>query len=86
MVHALDRSTGKARWTHMTRARADSWPAQSGERGFVGSSDGRLYAIDLASGKVVFEYEDGGALTSSPAIASGRVVIGSLDGRVVCLG
>ena len=86
MVHALDAATGKARWTHMTRARIDSSPAVAGGRVFVGSNDGRLYAIDIASGKVAWEYEDGGALMSSPAIASGRVVIGSSDGRVVCVG
>jgi outer membrane protein assembly factor BamB len=86
MVHALDATTGKARWTHMTRARIDSSPAVAGNRVFVGSNDGRLYVLDIASGKVVWEYEDGGAIMSSPAIASGRVVFGSSDGRVVCVG
>ena len=86
MVHALDAATGKARWTHMTRARIDASPAVAGGRVFVGSNDGRLYVLEIASGKVVWEYEDGGALMSSPAIAAGRVVFGSSDGRVVCVG
>jgi eukaryotic-like serine/threonine-protein kinase len=86
MVHALDATSGKARWTHMTRARIDSSPAIAGSRVFIGSNDGRLYVLDLPSGKVLWEYEDGGALTSSPAIAAGRIVIGSVEGRVVCLG
>jgi outer membrane protein assembly factor BamB len=86
MLHALDAATGKARWTHMTRARIDSSPAVAGDRVYVGSSDGRFYVLDLASGKVLWEYEDGGPLTSSPALASGRIVIGSGDGRVLCFG
>ena len=54
MVHALDAATGKARWTHMTRARIDSSPAVAGGRVFVGSNDGRLVcARHRVSGKVV---------------------------------
>jgi outer membrane protein assembly factor BamB len=86
MLHALEAGTGKARWTHMTRARIDSSPAVAGQRVYVGSSDGRFYVLDLTSGKVVWEYDDGGPLTSSPALASGRVVIGSGDGRLLCFG
>ena len=85
MIHALDAATGKARWTHMTRARIDSSPAVAGGRVFVGSNDGRLYVLDLASGKVVWETRTA-ARCSVAGIASGRVVIGSTDGRVVCVG
>ncbi len=51
MVHALDVATGKAKWTHMTRARIDSSPAIAGNRAFVGSSDGRIYGLDLVERK-----------------------------------
>jgi serine/threonine-protein kinase len=84
MVHALDAATGKARWTHMTRARVDSSPAICSGRVFVGSSDGRLYALDLAGGKVAWEHDEGAAFTASPALASGRIVIGSTEGRLLC--
>ena len=83
MVHALDARPGKARWTHMTRARIDSSPAIAGGRVYVGSNDGRFYALDLASGKVVWGTRRGAALTASPALASGRIVIGSTEGRCV---
>ena len=84
MLHALDTSTGKARWTYMTRARIDSSPAIAGGRVYVGSNDGRLYALDLASGKVMWEHDEGAALSASPALASGRLVIGSTEGRLLC--
>ncbi len=86
MVHAIDRKTGKAIWTFMTRARIDSSPVIADGRAYVGSNDGKLYVLDVASGKSVFEFEAGGALSASPAIASGRLVIGSHDGKLFCLG
>ena len=53
LVHALDRSTGKAVWTFTTRARVESSPLVAGSRVFAGSNDGTLYELDLASGKKV---------------------------------
>ena len=86
MLHALDAKTGKAAWTHMTRARIDSSPLVIGTRVYVGSSEGKLFVLDTASGKVVQEFEAGGALSASPAAAAGRLVIGTVDGRLFCLG
>ena len=51
MVHALNRSTGKAVWTFTTRARVESSPLVTGRRVFVGSNDGLLYELDLVSGQ-----------------------------------
>ncbi len=86
MVHALDATTGKERWTYMTRARVDSSPVLAGGRVYVGSSDGRFYVLDQQTGRKLYEYDTGAPLTASPAIAAGRVVIGSLDGRLICFG
>jgi outer membrane protein assembly factor BamB len=86
LVHALDRSTGKAAWTFATRARVESSPLVAGSRVFVGSNDGVLYELDLASGKKVWEYVAGAPLSASPAAAGGALVIGSQDGALFCFG
>ena len=86
MIHALDMKTGKARWTFMTNARVESSPAVVGTRGFVGSSDGRLYALDLVKGGKLWEFDAGAAITASPAVADERLVVGSHDGRLYCFG
>ena len=45
-VYALDPKTGKECGRFATRSRVDSSPVIVGDRVFVGSSDGRLYALD----------------------------------------
>jgi len=44
LVHALDRAKGKEVWTFPTKGRIDSSPVVVGDRVFVGSLDGNLYA------------------------------------------
>jgi eukaryotic-like serine/threonine-protein kinase len=86
MIHALNATNGKARWTFMTRARVDSSPVIAGGRVYVGSNDGRFYVLGLAKGEKIWEYDAGSPLSASPALASGRIVIGSSDGRLICFG
>jgi eukaryotic-like serine/threonine-protein kinase len=86
MVHAIDATTGKSRWTFATRARVESSPAIANRRVYVGSGDGRFYVLDLASGARLWEHDMAGPVSASPAIAGGRIVIGSQDGRLVCFG
>jgi outer membrane protein assembly factor BamB len=86
LLHAIDAGTGKAIWTFATRARIDSSPAVSGDRVYVGSSDGRLYVLDVEDGTRQWEFEAGAPISASPAIAQGRLVIGAQDGRLYCLG
>jgi outer membrane protein assembly factor BamB len=64
----------------------DSSPVIVGNRVFVGSDDGRLYALDLASGRSVWEFRAGSGIKSSPAVGQGRLLIGSSDGAVYCFG
>jgi outer membrane protein assembly factor BamB len=85
-VRAIERATGKARWTFPTRARVDSSPAIAGNRVVVGGGDGKVYVLDVATGKQVWSLEAGGGFTASPAVALGRVVIGDLDGRIHGIG
>ena len=86
LVHCLDASTGKALWTHTTRARVDSSPAIADGRVWVGSFDGRLYSLDLETGMQLWEFRTGGRISASPAVAAGRVIVGSQDGLLYCFG
>jgi outer membrane protein assembly factor BamB len=86
-VHALDRATGKEKWSVPTRGHVDSSPVVVGDRVFVGSLDGTLYVIDLVQGAVRKKFELGKkGITASPAVAENCLVIGTLDDEVVCLG
>jgi outer membrane protein assembly factor BamB len=85
MIHCLSLA-GKALWTFSTMARVESSPAISGDRAFIGSNDGRLYALNLSTGAKVWEFNAGGAISASPAIANGRIVVGSQNGRLYCFG
>jgi eukaryotic-like serine/threonine-protein kinase len=86
MIHCLARSTGRAVWTFLTRARVESSPLVNGNRVFVGSNDGILYELDLATGRKVWEFTAGAPLSASPAAAAGVLVIGSQDGVLYCFG
>ena len=85
-VHAIDRSTGKRRWTFATKEAIDGSPVVAGKRVFIGSGDGTVYGLALADGKELWRYEAGSAITASPAIGNGCLVIGTQDGLVLCFG
>jgi outer membrane protein assembly factor BamB len=86
-LHALDRATGKEKWSVPTRGHVDSSPVVVGDRVFVGSLDGTLYVIDLEPGTVNKKYElSKKGIIASPAVAENCLVIGTLDGELVCLG
>ena len=63
-----------------------SSPALAGDRLYVGSDDGNLYAVDANSGMVVWSFATNGPVISSPAVALGGaqpvIVVGSSDGNV----
>jgi outer membrane protein assembly factor BamB len=86
-LHALDRATGKQKWSVPTRGHVDSSPVVVGNRVFVGSLDATLYVIDLVPGTVNKKFELGKkGIIASPAVAENCLVIGTLDGELVCLG
>lgn len=66
-----------------------SSPALAGDRLYVGSDDGNLYAVDATSGMVVWSFPTNGPIISSPAVAIGAaepvIVVGSIDGNVYFL-
>ena len=69
-------------WKFKTKGRVLSSPAVSGDRVYVGSSDGRLYAIDRASGAERWQFASKGPIASSPAVHGDLVYISSVDGLV----
>lgn len=82
LVHALDRATGKAVWTHTAGGKVDASPVVAGDRVYVADAAGVVAALSLADGSVTWQYETGSGFTASPAIAAGRLVIGTDDGVV----
>jgi outer membrane protein assembly factor BamB len=63
-----------------------SSPALAGNRLYVGSDDGNLYAVDATTGTVAWVFHTDGPIVSSPAVAIGGaepvIVVGSNDGNV----
>jgi outer membrane protein assembly factor BamB len=85
-VYALDRKTGKEKWSVPTGGKVDSSPVVAGSRVVVGSADGRLYVLDLASGKGLQRVSLDGPVVASPAVVGGKVLIGTQKGTLYCLG
>ena len=85
-VLGLDLKDGKVLWEAVLKKRADSSPVICGDRAWVGSLDGIIYAIDLKDGKETWSYQLSGQILASPAIANNRLVIATEKGSVVCFG
>jgi outer membrane protein assembly factor BamB len=73
-------------WEFATKQRVDGSPVVVGQRVFVGSADGRLYALNLMDGKESWQFEGEGGFLGSPAVADNRLVIATDRGVVYCLG
>ena len=85
-IHAVDRTTGKAKWTFPTRARIECSGAVVDRRMVVGSGDGNLYAISLDSGQEVWKHNGGRSISAGIAIGEGCMVAGEdeQNGRLLC--
>ena len=73
---------GGLRWQVQTDGAVRSSPAVSGDRIYVGSGDGGLYALDRQTGRQLWRFQAGGAVYASPAVTGGVVVCANLEGRV----
>ena len=85
-VHAIDRTTGQAKWTFATRARIECSGAVVDRRFFVGSGDGNLYGLSLDSGQEVWKYNGGRGISAGVAIGEGHLIVGEdeQNGRLLC--
>jgi len=86
LVHALDATTGKPRWSFAARSRVDSSPVLADGRVFVGLGSGEVVALDLESGNLLWKFDVGSPIVASPGVAAGRLVIGTSDGQLYCFG
>ena len=57
----------------------------SGNKAYVGSFSGTIYALEANSGAKIWNFTTGGAVWSSPAVANGMVYVGSNDFAVYAL-
>jgi outer membrane protein assembly factor BamB len=71
---------GAILWRFGTEGPVRSSPTVLGDRVFVGSGDGRLYALDRSTGEKLWVVNADSPVNSSPAAARGLVVFGSRDG------
>jgi len=55
-VHALDATTGEARWTYVAGARIDSPPTIEQGRVLFGSADGHVYCLRLEDGELIWRF------------------------------
>jgi outer membrane protein assembly factor BamB len=85
-VAALDRKTGKLRWTYPAKTKIDMGVVLAGQRVIVGGEDGRLRLLDVATGKQKWVYRVGPAITSGVAAADGWIFVGAADGNVYAFG
>lgn len=85
-LHAVERATGKEKWSFQTQGKVDSSPVVVGSRVYVGSFDSNLYVLDLEKGTEIQHIHLTGQISATPAVADGKLVIGTQDGVVYCLG
>jgi outer membrane protein assembly factor BamB len=91
-VYALDKHTGRIRWSFQTGDKVKGGVALSGNRLFVGSYDGHVYALNARTGHLIWRASaqqrlgGHGTFYSTPAVAYGRVYIGSTDGKMYSFG
>lgn len=79
---ALDKRTGRVRWTARTKDYCHSSPIVAGDLVLVGSADGGVYAFQRRDGKQAWRFATGGPVYASAAVARGIVAIGSGDGNL----
>jgi outer membrane protein assembly factor BamB len=83
-VDAIAIDTGKRKWRHTLRRRADASPVVAGNDVWIASTDGRLVRLDITDGKEKWNYEIKGSFMAGPAIAGGELFIADDEGVLRC--
>ncbi len=79
VMHAIDRETGKKRWTFPTDGEVIGGVTIVGERAIFGSHGGKLFSLDLSDGSVVWEFETRGPVNASPTIGENFTFVTGCD-------
>ncbi len=78
-LHAIDRKTGKQRWTFPTDGEVVGGATVVGNNVIFGSHGGRLYRLRLADGSVVWEFDTRGPVNASQAIGERYTFVTGCD-------
>ncbi len=62
-----------------------SSPVAAGERVYIGSADGKVYALDAATGEVAWAFQTGAKVRATPNVTAGVVYVGSWDKTMLAL-
>lgn len=73
------------RWTFRTGGTVRGTPAVAGNRIYVGSGDGRLYALDRDTGAEIWRLDAGSPVQCVPAVEGGRVFFTTRSGSVLAV-
>lgn len=79
VLHAVDRESGKKRWTFPTDGEVVGGVTVFGERGVFGSHGGKLYSLNLADGTAAWEFETRGPVNASPTIGESFTFVTGCD-------
>ena len=86
-LHALERETGKERWSLKLRARVEASPVLTGDgRVLVVPEDGRMQLVRGSDGKPTWTHALGAAVVATPAVVQDVFVVAAKDGRLVAFG
>ena len=84
-VDAISIETGKRKWRHTLRRRADASPVIAGKDVWIAATDGRLVRLSLDDGTdEKWSYEIRGSFLAGPAIAGNELFIADDEGVVRC--
>ena len=77
----------RPQWVFRTSGAIEAGAACDGERVYVGSRDGHVYAVAAQTGHLVWKFDTGalGDVTCTPVIAGGTLFVGSHDHHVYAL-
>src|SRR6185436_20668188 len=79
VFHAIDRGTGKKKWTFQTNGEIVSSASTFEDKILFGSYDNSLYCLNIADGTKVWQFETEGMVNCSPAISGTSTFVTGCD-------
>ena len=76
-VHAVDATSGVARWRASLEGRVRTTAAVDASRVIVASTSGVVHALDRATGKALWTHDTGAHIDTAPVLFDGNVVVGN---------